>query len=114
MNLTAYQQLAFRTARRDGDCDKRRLIAALGLAGEAGEVAELIKKQIGHGHDIQSQAIAKELGDALWYVACVATLYDLDLNQIAEDNIAKLRKRYPEGFSSAESIQRRDLTEEAL
>ena len=114
MNFTAYQQLAFRTAHREGDLHKRRLIAALGLAGEAGEVAELIKKQIGHGHEIKSQAIAKELGDALWYVACVATLYDLDLKQIAEDNIAKLRQRYPEGFSSAESIKRRDLNQEAL
>lgn len=113
MNFTTYQQLAYRTASRDGDLEKRQLIAALGLAGEAGEVAELIKKQIGHHHPLNSAAIAKELGDALWYIACVATLYDLDLTQIATENIDKLRQRYPEGFTSTDSLERRDVVTQA-
>lgn len=109
MKLQEYQRLAARTARSDGELERRRLVAALGLAGEAGEVAELVKKQIGHGHAIAPEQIAKELGDALWYVAAVATLYELDLGQIAAENIDKLRQRYPEGFNQADSVARRDV-----
>ena len=109
MNLADYQRLAALTARQDGSVSQRRLVAALGLNGEAGELGELIKKEIGHGHAIPREAIAKELGETLWYVAAVATLYDLDLAQIAEANIEKLRQRYPDGFSRADSIARRDV-----
>ncbi len=111
MDFREYQRLAFRTARSDQEMEVRRLVAGLGLAGEAGEVAELIKKQIGHGHEVAPEATAKELGDALWYTALVATLYDLDLGTIAEENIEKLRRRYPEGFTSADSMARQDVTE---
>ena len=111
MEFDLYQRLAYRTARQDASLERQRLVAALGLAGEAGEVAELVKKQIGHGHEVAAETVAKELGDALWYVALVATLYDLDLGRIAEENIAKLRQRYPEGFSSTDSIERRDVAE---
>jgi NTP pyrophosphatase (non-canonical NTP hydrolase) len=112
MNFSEYQQLALRTARSDQSLDIRRLIATLGLAGEAGEVAELVKKQIGHGHNVAPEQVAKELGDALWYTALVATLYDLDLQQIARENIEKLRRRYPEGFSSSDSISRQDVSKD--
>lgn len=108
MDFSEYQRLALRTARSDQTLDVRRLIAALGLAGEAGEVAELVKKQIGQGHDVAPEQVAKELGDALWYTALVATLYDLDLQEIAGENIEKLRRRYPEGFSSDDSVARLD------
>lgn len=111
MEFSDYQRLAFRTASQVGELERRQLIAALGLTGEAGELAELVKKQIGHGHPVTKDAIAKELGDTLWYAACIATLYGLDLGQIAEKNIDKLRTRYPEGFSSADSIERRDTGE---
>jgi NTP pyrophosphatase (non-canonical NTP hydrolase) len=73
MDFTTYQHLAARTASPDADMEKRRLIAALGLTGEAGEVAELIKKEIGHGHPPEAAKVAKELGDVLWYAALLAT-----------------------------------------
>lgn len=111
MELSDYQRLAGRTARQDGSLERRRLVATLGLTGEAGELAELVKKQIGHGHEIPPDAMAKELGDVLWYAAAIATLYGLDLAQIAAENIAKLRQRYPEGFRSDDSIARRDVQE---
>ena len=109
MRLDDYQRLADRTASREGTLERRRLIAALGLTGEAGELAELVKKQIGHGHTIDADTIGKELGDVLWYAATIATLYELDLAAIAEANIAKLRARYPAGFSQSDSVERRDV-----
>lgn len=74
---------------------------ALGLAGESGEVVEKVKKifrdQQGIVNDEQRQAIAKELGDVLWYLAQLATEFELDLNLIAEDNLIKLLSRQQRG-----------------
>jgi NTP pyrophosphatase (non-canonical NTP hydrolase) len=79
---------------------------ALGLAGEAGEVADLIKKGIGHGHDVPLDKLTSELGDVLWYVAAVAKCYGLTLEEVAMYNVAKLRKRYPDGFTHQASLFR--------
>jgi len=81
--------------------------AALGLAGEAGEVAEKVKKLIrdadqhrnvdGTLTDEFKDALRKELGDVLWYLAAVATEAGLSLSEVAEANIAKLRSRKERG-----------------
>jgi NTP pyrophosphatase (non-canonical NTP hydrolase) len=81
-------------------------IAGLGIAGEAGEVADYLKKVVGHGHELDKAKLCAELGDVLWYVSFIATLVDVPLAEIAQQNVAKLRKRYPEGFESKRSIQR--------
>ena len=106
MEFSEYQQLANRTAGAGGDGDKRIIIAALGLAGEAGEFANFVKKMTAHGHDISRDMYIDELGDILWYVAEAATCLDLDLSAIAENNVEKLRKRYAEGFSEERSRNR--------
>lgn len=105
--MSDYQALAQRTARTDHPA--RALVAVAGLAGEAGEVAELLKKHHGHGHELDTSKLAKELGDVLWYVAELAACHGLDLDAIAAANIAKLKARYPDGFSSAASVARVDL-----
>ncbi len=81
---------------------------ALGLTGEAGEVADLIKKHIGHGHPLDKTKTAKELGDDFWYIAVLACRIGYTLEDIARMNVAKLMARYPEGFSSERSINRKD------
>lgn len=103
-----YQNEAARTA-PPGKDELQLSIFALGLVGEAGEVAELVKKQVGHGHDADVSKVRKELGDVLWYLAALATYYDLDLDDIAQGNIDKLRLRYPDGFSSEASKARIDV-----
>lgn len=72
----------------------------LGLAGESGEVVEMIKKHLYHGKELDQQRLAEELGDVLWYVAAVCSSAGLSLGDVAQDNITKLRDRYPEGFAS--------------
>jgi NTP pyrophosphatase (non-canonical NTP hydrolase) len=72
---------------------------ALGLCGEAGEVAEKVKKAMRDGtprHELRVH-VAKELGDVLWYCAQLATELDLTLNQIAHLNVTKLRHRNEHG-----------------
>lgn len=82
---------------------------ALGLAGEAGECVERVKKGVLHGHGLDAPTLAGELGDVLWYVAALASVAGLDLDAIMARNVAKLRARYPDGFSSADSAARRDV-----
>lgn len=108
LTLSEYQTASARTlAGRD---TQACLVAALGLCGEAGEVGELLKKAHGHGHPLDHAALSKEIGDVLWYIAAVATLHGIDLAQAAADNIEKLRKRYPDGFSHEASKARKDVT----
>ncbi|MBT4003241.1 MAG: nucleotide pyrophosphohydrolase, partial [Chloroflexi bacterium] len=59
-----------------------------------------------HGHDIKNEEIAEELGDVLWYLAEAATSCGLDLSEIAQNNVEKLKSRYPDGFSQERSINR--------
>ena len=107
LSMNAYQELAARTAGAGGDGDRRLIIAALGLAGEAGEFANLVKKLTAHGHiDITPEVLADELGDVLWYLAEAATACGLEFDAVARQNVHKLQQRYPEGFSEERSINR--------
>lgn len=72
--------------------------AALGVAGEAGEFADLIKKIRFHGVPQDDDKIVKELGDVLYYVTVSAAIHGYSLEEIADKNNKKLAARYPEGF----------------
>ena len=107
MKLSDYQREARRTLTMPADPSPLLLaVIGLGLAGEAGEVVELIKKHVGHGHDLDAREVKKELGDVLWYLAGVASLLGLNLDDIAHANIEKLKARYPEGFKHEPSRNR--------
>lgn len=106
LDLNQYQFFANRTSGAGGKGQQRLVIAALGLAGEAGEFANMVKKLTAHGHEIPPEKLAEELGDVLWYVAEAATACNLQLGDIAIGNVEKLRRRYPEGFSKEDSINR--------
>jgi NTP pyrophosphatase (non-canonical NTP hydrolase) len=107
MTFDEYQTEAARTSGAGSDTDDMRLaIAALGVAGEAGEVADYIKKVVGHGHALDATRLAKEIGDCLWYCAELCNATGLTLGDVARLNIAKLRARYPDGFDPARSQNR--------
>lgn len=103
-----YQTAAMRTSSQYISTDQHLLNGALGLTGEAGEVADLIKKIMFQGHSIDLSHIAKELGDILWYVAETANAIGYDLDTIMQMNIDKLKKRYPVGFSTERSQHREE------
>ena len=83
------------------------LYAAIGMCGEAGEVSELIKKYAYHGHSIDTEHLARELGDVLWYVTYMAHLFGYSLGDIMVMNQEKLAKRYPDGKFDAERSRNR-------
>ncbi len=108
MELSEYQRLSRRTA----EYPREQWLAypALGLAGEAGEVAEHAKKTIrDDGGTVGAErraAIAKELGDVLWYVAQLASELELDLDEIASENLQKLLSRQRRGVLSGSGDDR--------
>jgi len=108
MELTEYQRLSRRTA----EYPREAWLAypALGLSGEAGEVAEHAKKAIrDDGGQVTAErraAMAKELGDVLWYVAQLASELELDLDEIAQTNLDKLLSRQQRGVLSGDGDDR--------
>lgn len=76
------------------------LNGVLGLTGEAGEVADLVKKGIFHEKGIDLEHLQKELGDVMWYIAMICDSCGLDMECVMETNIEKLKARYPEGFDT--------------
>lgn len=110
MDMDMYQNLAMRTL--SGESEKDPLLTCiLGLNGEAGEIADMYKKYLFHGHSADTAKLEKELGDVLWYVACGCVALNVSLSDIARKNIEKLRARYPDGFQTALSINKDESKE---
>ena len=108
MEFSEYQRFSRRTAEYPREA--WLTYPALGLAGEAGEVAEHAKKAIrddaGVVTDERRSAMAKELGDVLWYVSQLASELGLELEQIARDNLEKLFSRQRRGVLSGSGDER--------
>ena len=112
MNFNEFQQECNRTANANINWEQANLNWALGIAGEAGEYCELIKKHTFHGKKpLDLDAARKELGDVLYYVAMAAKNLQLSLDEVARANVDKLRARYPEGFVNGGGIRSADSKE---
>jgi NTP pyrophosphatase (non-canonical NTP hydrolase) len=98
--LDEYQAAAARTINPSLSDEQRLLDAAAGLAEEAGEVLGQVRKHLMQGRPLDREAVAQELGDALWCIAIVARSLDVLLSSVAARNVEKLRARYPHGFSA--------------
>ena len=108
MDINEYQKLALRTSRGELDNEQHLMNGCLGLAGEAGECCDLLKKRnFQDGREIREKLI-DELGDVLWYVSETAAGLGVWLDEIARHNIEKLKKRYPDGFSEERSLHREE------
>lgn len=107
MTFDDYQTAAARTVNPGLDPDQRAMDAAAGLAEEAGEVLGLVRKHVHQGRALDRAAVAEELGDALWCLATVAATLGLSLDAVARDNIAKLRRRHPDGFTGNRPLDER-------
>jgi NTP pyrophosphatase (non-canonical NTP hydrolase) len=106
MTFDEYQQAARRTMNPRLSDTERLADAAAGLAEEAGEVLGLVRKHAYMGHPLDRERVTRELGDALWCLAAVATLVGVTLGDVAGANLEKLRRRYPDGYSDEASRAR--------
>lgn len=110
MTPNSYQQACLRTEsvapNLNNNQYSRILQGLMGLNGESGECIDILKKVLFQGHDLDKERLAGELGDVAWYLAVSADAIGYDLETIFKMNIAKLNKRYPNGFDSEKSVHR--------
>lgn len=97
-NLKEYQAICKETAKKFDIPEKEILTWGLGIAGEAGDVASCIKKTFAHDND-QRAGIRENIGDSMWYMAMICNFFEWDMQEVLNENIQKLRKRYPNGFA---------------
>ena len=108
MDIGEFQRRSIRTLNNDLTREEQIANMIMGLAGENGEIADHIKKAFYQGHQLDRKHLMEELGDLMFYVVNLATLYDLSMENILDYNIEKLKKRYKNGFTSEESINRQE------
>ena len=108
MTLSDYQSSAARTLNPSLGPDDCLLDAAAGLAEEVGEILGQVRKHRFQQRAVDRDRLVAELGDALWCLAAVAGTLGVTLDEVAERNLAKLRSRYPEGFTPAAARERGD------
>lgn len=108
MDFKEYQDKAGRTRNVRIGSHAEAVNYSLGMVCEAGEVGDIIKKWAFHDHEFDRDEIIKEIGDTMWYMANLCAAFDISMEEVAEKNIAKLKKRYPNGFSKEDSINRKE------
>lgn len=106
LTANAYQMQAMATLNPALGKKDILINGVMGLCGEAGEAIDLVKKHLHQGHELDREALKKELGDIAWYLAETAYALNLTLEDIFRGNIDKLKRRYPEGFTTERSINR--------
>ena len=99
------QVLAMLTCSITEDPEAKLRHGVFGLASEAGEVSGIFQK-VYQGHELDIDHVVKECGDCLWMIAEILDTLDIELEECMEMNIAKLRARYPEGFTAERSLHR--------
>ncbi len=107
MQINEYQRLAMTTLNPALSKKDVLINGVMGLCGEAGEAIDIVKKWLAQGHELDKDHLVKELGDIAWYLAETATALDIDLETVLQGNIDKLKKRYPQGFDTERSLERK-------
>ncbi len=108
MEISEYQRLALKTLNPDLDQKDVLINGVMGLCGESGEAIDIVKKHLHQGHALDREHLKEELGDIAWYLASTSYALGLDLDDVLSANIAKLKRRFPEGFSTEASENRQD------
>lgn len=106
MTLNEYQEAALRTAPENVPSYHDLLHGGMGVATEAGELLDVIKKHHAYGKEIDLVNLREEIGDVLWYLALLCRATGTTLDQVAYRNIDKLRVRYPQKFTTINALNR--------
>lgn len=110
MNLKDYQEKAGRTL-AVLLTEEQNLHLILGIVTEAGELADIYKKKLAYGEEVDTYNLCEELGDLLFYVVNFCSINEIELEDVMDININKLMVRYPEKFTKDKAINR-DLKSE--
>jgi len=111
MNFQEYQDLAKRTDANLGTLRENLIHMSLGMNTEQAELADVLKKNLAYGKDVDYVNLKEELGDIMWYIANFCNHLDWKLEDVCQLNITKLQKRFPNNFTQI-AANNRDLTAE--
>ncbi len=106
MTVNEYQKLAMTTLNKELSEKDVLINGVMGLCGESGEAIDIVKKWLAQGHELDKEKLIKEIGDVAWYIAEIATALGVTLEEVLTLNIEKLKRRYPDGFSTEASLKR--------
>lgn len=113
MDFYEYQDETERTAPQLGSELEDQLHMVVGISTEAGELLDAYKKHWAYGKELDRVNVKEELGDLLWYMSNLMRMLDIDFERTLETNVAKLKARYKEKFSTDEALNR-DLKVERM
>lgn len=106
MDELRYRKAIDRTMNEELTEKEKLSMLGMGIAGEAGEIVDSLKKVVYHGHQVDREDLIKELGDLEWYVTHLKKHFGITGDIVRIRNIEKLQKRYKKGFSENDSINR--------
>ena len=108
MEFNEYQEATRRTDNSKLPFNQHAAMLIMGISGEAGEIVDIWKKHLFHGHEAPDlEKIMEETSDLIWYIARLLDLCEISMGDAAQFNIDKLMERYPEGFSEEASRNRK-------
>lgn len=114
MKYQEYQKEAARTCAKLANDSDNNIHMILGMQTEVAELADVFKKNLAYGKPIDWVNAKEEIGDLMWYVANFCNLNDIDLEQVMETNINKLRARFPGKFTQENALNRDLETERKI
>lgn len=106
MTLKEYEQAASRTCPSLNSLDIDMIHMILGIQTESAELADILKKNIAYGKPIDWINYEEEIGDLMWYIINLCRMTGFNLEDILDKNIAKLRQRYPDKFTTNLALNR--------
>lgn len=108
MQVNEYQKAAMATLNPALDKKDVLINSVMGLCGESGEAIDIVKKWLMQGHELDKEHLVRELEDVAWYLAEAATALDIPLEAVFQGNLDKLRQRFPNGFDTGASVNRKE------
>ena len=108
MEIAEFQKLSIRTLNNSLSEKEQLANMVIGASCEFSEAGDSIKKYLFQGHELDKKHIEEELGDTMFYICNLATLLNISMENVLEQNVEKLNKRYKNGFSYKASIDRVD------
>ena len=114
MDAEQYSKLALRTVNDLGDTKLNLCHMAMGIAGEAGEIVDIVKKSVAYGKPLEVWHLQEEIGDVMFYLNGLLALLDTTWEEVFDLNIKKLEARYPDLRFDADKAINRDVEAEKV
>lgn len=111
MDIKTYSELALRTYKDMGNPIHNAMHMASGIAGESGEIIDIVKKSFAYGKALDRDHLIEEIGDEMWYLNGILHVLGTTWDEVLAKNIAKLQARYPEGYTDYAATNRDKVAE---